>query len=392
MTLFATLIYYLISLTPKQIEQRFLNSMDEYKNNGILMEGLKLKQNPLKYKTIDIFTESDYVENIKCFRIPSIVKYNNSIIAFSEARINSCEDCSITGIVSKISYNNGINFSDMKWVVKPDNRGGNFVPIYDKYTNQIIAHYSRGGTQNNNKWDCIPAKQNLQIKSTNFGLTWSEPYNINEYLGKYRGVLTGPGNAGIVIKKDQQISYIFSGHYLTSYRNNGAVILYQSDDLGKTYYVNNNTFPKMDEPSILSNDKGTLVLNMRTGQGYRGISVSYDYGENWDKLYLDNALLDPICEGSSMFLDNKILFVNPNMQYSRSNLTLYYKNEVNSTWNLIQIADPSVLTDYTAISNELISINNNQYIGILWGSCKIPFPFRPWCLTGWEIKFSYIQI
>ena len=80
------------------------------------------------------------------------------------------------------------------------------------------------------------------------------------------------------------------------------------------------------------------------------------------------------------------------MKYSRANLTLFFKHYKESRWNTIQIADPSILTDYSVIVQNPIIINHTKYIGVIWGSCKIPFPFRPWCMYGWEIKISYIPL
>ena len=80
------------------------------------------------------------------------------------------------------------------------------------------------------------------------------------------------------------------------------------------------------------------------------------------------------------------------MKYSRANLTLYYKNSLKSSWNQLQITNPTCLSDYSVISQNVIKINNSNYIGIVWGGCYYPFSFRPWCIIGWEIKFTYVPL
>ena len=147
----------------------------------------------------------------------------------------------------------------------------------------------------------------------------------------------------------------------------------------------------MDEPAIINMGNGALLLNMRTNNGFRGISWSNDYGNTWSYVYLDSHLVDPICEGGLAYINNTILFSNPNMKYARSNLTLAIKTHLNDTWKKIQITDPTALSDYSVIGQNIINVNNTNYIPVIWGSCILPFPFRPWCMWGWEIKISYIK-
>ena len=375
-------IFILLIISNRQILERFVNAGFEYKHANIFYKGLKIDQNDALYSTDTIFSYEDYIDNISCFRIPSVITYNNTIIVFSEARIHSCADCSITGIVSKISYD-GIHFNKMKWVVYPTDRIGNFVPLLDN--NKIIAQYSLGGHYRNGHWDCAPALENRQIISYNFGKSWSELGNISG-LGKYQGLQAGPGNSAIIVNN----SYLFAAHYLTAYRKNGGVVLYKSNNLGKLYKPIH-FFPNMDEPAIINMGNGALLLNMRTNNGFRGISWSNDYGNTWSYVYLDSHLVDPICEGGLAYINNTILFSNPNMKYARSNLTLAIKTHLNDTWKKIQITDPTALSDYSVIGQNIINVNNTNYIPVIWGSCILPFPFRPWCMWGWEIKISYIK-
>ena len=135
-----------------------------------------------------------------------------------------------------------------------------------------------------------------------------------------------------------------------------------------------------------------LVLNMRTNNGYRGIAIYNLALKQWSYNYLDPELIDPICEGGLSTVNNLLLFTNPRMKYSRSNLTLFYKSSIQSSWNCIQITNPTVLSDYSVISQTILTINHFNYIGIVWGSCRYPFSFRPWCILGWEIEFTLVPL
>lgn len=371
-----------------QIVNRFYDAAIDYQQHNILLKGLSIKQDVPYFTTQKIFSINDYIENISCFRIPSILTFEKKIIIFSEARINSCHDCSITGIVSKISYD-GIHFSNISWVILPTNRSGNFVPLYDSYNKVIVAHYSTGGHFKKNYWDCAPCLYNMEIKSTDFGLTWSKPKQLTINT-VYNGFQPGPGNAAVMYHGNNKIYYIFAAHYLTSYRPGGGVLVYYSDNLGQNYQ-DMHFFNNMDEPAI-SVYANYLVLNMRTNNGYRGVATYNIASQEWSYNYLDPELIDPICEGGLSAINNLLLFSNPQMKYSRSNLTLYYKKSLEESWNQLQITNPTILSDYSVISQKILTINYSNYIGIVWGSCRYPFSFRPWCILGWEIEFTLVPL
>ena len=56
-----------------QILQRFYDAAMDYQDHNILLEGLSIKQDVPYFKTKTIFSINDYIENISCFRIPSII-------------------------------------------------------------------------------------------------------------------------------------------------------------------------------------------------------------------------------------------------------------------------------------------------------------------------------
>ena len=100
---------------------------------------------------------------------------------------------------------------------------------------------------------------------------------------------------------------LFAGHYLTSYRPGGAVVVYYSQDGGASYQVSPSTFPGADEASLTSSNSSHLVLNARMsaercdvcrhGCTCRGRAFSTDGGLSWSQLETDPQLPDPICEG-----------------------------------------------------------------------------------------------
>ena len=84
--------------------------------------------------------------------------------------------------------------------------------------------------------------------------------SIDFFLLSYRGLLPGPGTGTFLPSSDR---ILFAGHYLTSYRDGGAVVVYYSDDGGETYQLSNSTFPRADEASLTAVDESNLIVNQR---------------------------------------------------------------------------------------------------------------------------------
>lgn len=384
------------SLPVNQLIDRFMNASNEYKKNNIWLRGLDIVNSDPFFTTKTIFSNKDYRENISCFRIPSIVNSDNNIMVLTEARLFNCSDCSQKGIVSKTSVDNGLTWSDMKWVVPPIHVAANPTSVYDDLNKKIILHYATGKTNLSGKLDCVPSSDNWQIESYDFGTTWSKPYNISGFLGIHRGLLPGPGN-GFQIKSNGRI--LIPGHYGTAERNYGYVIPYYSDDYGITWNTSNNLFPFQDEATIALIQDNILLLNMRNGHNNnsckcRSISRSFNNGLDWTPLEYDPNIKDPICQGTSTTVNNTYFFINPNMYYSRSNLTIHYKSEISAEWKNLRITDEFTYTGYTGLTNEIIEIKGVQYLGVIWTSCKLSLPFRVWCSLDdkWEVLFAKIPM
>ena len=64
---------------------------------------------------------------------------------------------------------------------------------------------------------------------------------------------------------------LFAGHYLTSFREGGAVVVYYSDDGGETFQLSNSTFPRADEASLTALDNENLVVNQRLSVNVRNL-------------------------------------------------------------------------------------------------------------------------
>jgi len=125
--------------------------------------------------------------------IPAVVQTSDGVIlAFAEGRVDGCNDCAVLGIAMKRSLDGGISWSNLTWPVPPTptgegyamDVGGNPTVVFDSIRQQVVLHFNRGMTdpQNGGTYDCIPAVDNFQITSPDYGLTWSAVKNISSYL------------------------------------------------------------------------------------------------------------------------------------------------------------------------------------------------------------------
>ncbi|GMH62458.1 hypothetical protein TrST_g13568 [Triparma strigata] len=372
------------------------------------------------YPPSTVFDRDVQTEGVNpgCYRIPAVLQHpqTKTIHAFAEARFGEqdhfeCADCSVLGIAHRRSFDGGLTWEDeARWVVDntptdpndpTSNVGGNIVVVYDEAESKIILHFVRGVNGNG---DCVPGNSNWEVVSFDDGKTWSEPRNINEFLGDFVGVLPGPGT-GIQIKNgDFKGRLVMPGHYGTAYREYGADIVYWSDDGGKTWTVTTTPLPLMDEDTVVEiGNTGAIMLNMRNAdmdQRLRAVALSYDGGVTFGEIYFDEALIDPICEASLARVDGVhgtdedeglVMFSNPAMQYSRSKLTIRFSYDGGVSWpKELLLADK--MTDYSSLVQGAVGIDEDgsQLGGVLWGSCEKPLPWRVWCedTHGWNVLFT----
>jgi len=403
--------------------ERFLNAAGEYYSVGgveALTRGFQIDEGTVFVNRTLVFGQADAAAseyNVGCFRIPAVVQTSEGVLlAFAEGRIDSCHDCAVLGIAMKRSHDGGHTWSPLSWPVPPTQTGegyamdvgGNPTVVYDSIRNQVVLHFNRGMTDpdHDGTYDCIPAVDNFQITSSDDGVTWSPVKNISSYLGEYRGLLPGPGTGTFLPTSDR---ILFAGHYLTSYRDGGAVVVYYSDDGGQTYSLSNSTFPHADEASLTATNDSHLVVNHRMsveecdvckhGCNCRGKSFSTDSGLTWSKLELDPELTDPVCEGSINTVGQYTAFSNPPMSFARANMSIALSTTGGDSWEYrLRVTDEYQYTDYSSlVGGELIrgvEEFRHPVAGLLWGSCLHPIPMRVWCLypTSWEIYFSRIEL
>ena len=95
-------------ISPEGAIERFLNAVDEYYVVGgvaAVTRGMEINEGSVMVERTRVFGLEDAEAsewNVTCFRIPAVVQTDTGVIlAFAEARINTCADCAELGIAMK---------------------------------------------------------------------------------------------------------------------------------------------------------------------------------------------------------------------------------------------------------------------------------------------------
>jgi sialidase-1 len=354
---------------------------------------------------IFIFTKSYCQEKIvfengekgyQCFRIPAIVKApNGNLIAFAEGRKQNCADFGDVDIVLKISEDNGKNWSELQIVADYGVfQVGNPAPVFDlmdeNYPNgRLFLFYNSGVASEQEVREGKAIREIWYKTSTDNGSTWSESVNITEFVSKpnkpevntkykfkedWRSYANTPGHA-IQLKNSKSKGTLFipanhsSGKPLKDYKDYQAHAFYTTDH-AKTWKL----MPSL--PVLGSNEstavelvEGQILMNCRNQSGdfkFRIMALSKIGGKKWQKTWVSNDLIDPICQGSMVstiqHLSRKqiILFSNLDSQSKRENLTIKISEDNGYSWKSIK----SICKTSAAYSD--LVVLQNQEIGILF--------------------------
>lgn len=308
------------------------------------------------------------------YRIPGIVTLDDgAMIAYTEARKNS-SDWADMDIVMRKSTDQGQTWSgDMVLV---DGTGDN---------DALISSYPPG-TMNNpvmipdgekvHILYCVEYHEVYYTYSEDAGSTWQEPVNITESCREnnpypFKVIATGPGH-GIVLSENSANPgrltvpiWMANGSTNTAHSPSVVSTLY-SDDQGATWHVGEVVYatsdmPNPNETTMVELSDGRVMLNMRntSGRKRRAITISDDGASNWSTPRFDEALIDPICFGSTIKYDeNTILFTNAKSTSSRVNITVKLSEDDAKTWpyeKTIEIG-PGAYSDITVDRNKNIQV------------------------------------
>ena len=299
------------------------------------------------------------------YRVPGILcTQNNILLATAEARRGRGGDWDGNDVVMRRSADGGQTWEPLTVVARYDTYGegpiSNFVMISDHKDGAVHALY------------CHNYARVFYMQSKDDGATWSDPTEITDALTPFREqypwrvIATGPGH-GIQLQNGRLIVPIWMsdgggtefgpgklGHRPSTvagiYSDDHAQTWQRSDIIVRTEgeYIN----PSETLPVELND--GRVLFNIRTEskRHRRLITTSPDGATNWSELQFDDALLEPVCMGSILKLQNgNIVFANPDnlereftrpgrVSCDRKRLTVKMSTDDCQTWPVSKILEP----------------------------------------------------
>lgn len=289
-------------------------------------------------QTIYAAGEGDY----HTYRIPSmLVTSAGTVLAFCEGRKDGPGDAGKIDVLLRRSTDGGRTWGEVQLVAEDGTHTiGNPCPVQDRRSGVIWLLLCRNTGHGDEKEIMAgrAPRDVLLAKSEDDGLTWSQPLDITSQvkLPDWTWIATGPCH-GIQLQSgrllvpcnhavlDPQSGQ--SGPYI-------AHVIY-SDDGGETWERGEDAGPHTNECAAAELADGSVYLNMRSyhGRNRRAVSWSADGGRTWSAPELDEALVEPVCQGSVLQLsDGRLLFVNPASE-KRDTLTVRISADGGRSWD-----------------------------------------------------------
>lgn len=338
-------------------------------------------------------------EGYQSYRIPAIISLpNGDLLAFAEGRVNGAADFGNVDIVMKRSTDRGKTWSAMKVIVENDSlQAGNPAPVVDLTDpaypqGRIFLFYNTGNVPEGEIRKGKGSRDVWYVTSSDNGKTWSDPVDITFQVKKdnWRSYANTPGHAmQFEHGKYKGRIFVAANHsegdplpHFKDYHAHG----YYTDDHGKTFHLSETvSFPGSNEATAAELNGNKLMMNIRNQKGKpkcRIIAVSDDGGENWDTIYYDHSLPDPVCEGSILNIGYKkdkaiLAFCNNADTARRQDLTLHISFDGGKTWEREYLVDEKGVS--TAYS-DIVKISRHK-VGVLYerkGYSQIIFTVIKW--------------
>lgn len=282
---------------------------------------------------------------VHTYRIPALATTTHgTLIACCDARLPSSADLpNDIHTVIRRSTDGGRTWSNIQPIHVPPGGEGTADPslLVDRETGRIwcaITWAKDVGWYNSKPGYGEDSFHTLLIYSDDDGLSWSDPRDITKAAKDNKWISTwfSPG-VGVQTQSGRLILPYSAAH------TRGEVYSYAvvSDDHGKSWHRVGPMGSKTNECMIIQLADGTLRCNMRStaGLNQRAISRSSDDGESWSEQVHDPALVEPVCQASTLVVpasatpDGRewLLFCNPASK-KRENLTIKVSFDGGKTW------------------------------------------------------------
>ena len=249
-------------------------------------------------------------------RIPGmVVTTKGTVLAYCEARINNSSDWGEIEIHLRRSTDGGKTWDAPRRIAhrgarlegNPRKKSGgereqtvnNPVAIVDRVTGAIEFVY------------CVNYARAFAMRSTDDGLTWTDPVDITASFEPFRRhydwkvIATGPGH-GLQLKNGRLVVPIWLAYGAVGDHKPSASATIYSDDHGRTWRAGDIAFPNSgdfgdpNETMITTTADGRVLLVARnvSKANRKLVSVSADGATGWSTPRFHEQLWEPICMAS----------------------------------------------------------------------------------------------
>lgn len=255
-----------------------------------------------------------------------------------------------------------------------------------------IAGLDSGSRAWNHQWrergsqpgfDIRTTSQFLIAKSTDDGLTWSEPVNITRIKDSAWWLFAPAPGRGITLSDG---TLVFPTQGRDSAGRPFSNITYSRDG-GLTWQTSRPAMSNTTECQVVERSDGSLMLNMRhnanrtaTGRSNgRGVAVTYDLGRTWSEHPTSrNTLTEPTCMAglhrhAAGPRRSILFFSNPNAEKARTHMTVRASFDEGETW-------PSdrwlLLDEFRSRGYSCLTSVDRRTLGILYEGSQADMVFQ----------------
>ena len=336
------------------------------------------------------------------FRIPAMATTNKgTLLAVYDMRYKSRRDLQghmDIGLSRSIdggeTWARPIPIMDMKnFGGLPEDQNGCSDPniLVDRKTGEIfVSAVWTHGKPNTHQWrgkgsepghSILKSSQFMIVRSTDDGVTWSEPENWTKRLKDPAWHLFAPAPGNGITLRDGTLVMPTQGRDKTGLPFSN---LMWSKDHGKNWTVSNHARDNTTECSVVELSDRSLMLNMRDNRNRsdksesngRAVSVTKDMGKSWTVHRSDHGVLpEPVCMASLISHDlvdggRVLFFSNPNSKHRREKMTVRMSLDQGKTW------PKSILLDQKGGAYSSLSMVNDRTLGILYESSVADMVFQ----------------
>jgi sialidase-1 len=283
-------------------------------------------------------------EGYACYRIPALVHAKDgTLIAFAEARRNSCSDNGNIDMVMKRSKDNGKTWGALEKIWDDgDNTCGNPAPVLDETTGTLFLlltwNYGPDDISDINDKTSKDTRRVFISSSQDNGATWSKPAEITSTTKRpeWGWYATGPCH-GMQLKTGAKAGrLVIPCDFIEAGTRRAYSHVIYSDDHGTTWQIGGiSPTEGANESTVAELSDGKLLFNMRNSGASRYVATSNDAGATWVNMKRDAALVEPVCQGSlvsgTMGGKFSVFFSNP-ASTKREKMTIRLSEDDGNTW------------------------------------------------------------